>query len=53
LLLSDFGPYFTKILFEGIIPTFLAGALIYGISASIRKKQGISLNLIGKEIPPE
>jgi basic amino acid/polyamine antiporter, APA family len=53
LILPDFGPSFTKIFFEGIVPTFIAGAVIYTISAAIRSKQGISLSLIGKEIPPE
>ncbi len=44
---------FSTVLFEGIIPTFIVGAIIYGISYYVRKGQGIDLSLLQKEIPPE
>ena len=46
------GP-FSTVLFEGIIPTFVVGAIIYVIAHVIRKSQGINLSLLQKEIPPE
>lgn len=44
---------FSAVFFEGIIPTFIIGAVIYAIAFFIRKNQGINLGLIQKEIPPE
>jgi APA family basic amino acid/polyamine antiporter len=43
----------SKVLVYGIIPTFIVGAVIYLIAHAIRKSQGINLNLLQKEIPPE
>lgn len=47
------GSSFLSILVEGIIPTFIIGAIIYAIAYAARKGQGIDLSVIGKEIPPE
>ena len=47
------GGSFLPIFFEGIIPTFIVGALLYAIAWGIRKRQNIDLQLIQKEIPPE
>lgn len=46
-------PEFPLILVEGIIPTFIIGALIYVVAWAVRKSQGIDLSLLQKEIPPE
>jgi APA family basic amino acid/polyamine antiporter len=45
--------HLSTILFEGIIPTFIVGAVIYVIAHFVRKSQGVDLNLLQKEIPPE
>jgi basic amino acid/polyamine antiporter, APA family len=45
--------HLSTILFEGIIPTFVVGIIIYVISHFVRKSRGINLNLLQKEIPPE
>jgi amino acid transporter len=47
------GSSFLSILVEGIIPTFIIGAIIYAIAYAARKGQGIDLSVLGKEIPPE
>jgi APA family basic amino acid/polyamine antiporter len=43
----------STVLVYGIIPTFIVGAVIYAIAHAIRRSQGINLNLLQKEIPPE
>lgn len=43
----------STILLQGIIPTFIVGAVIYIIAHFVRKSQGVNLNLLQKEIPPE
>jgi APA family basic amino acid/polyamine antiporter len=43
----------STVLVYGIIPTFIVGAVIYAIAHLIRRTQGINLNLLQKEIPPE
>jgi amino acid transporter len=54
LLAPDIGgSAFGSIIEEGIIPTFVIGAVIYIVSFFIRKGQHIDLNMIAKEIPPE
>ena len=47
------GPSFLSVLVEGIIPTFIIGAIIYAIAWTARKSQGINLGLLAKEVPPE
>ena len=47
------GPTFGNVLLDGIIPTFVLGAVIYVIAYAARRGQHIDLNLISKEIPPE
>jgi hypothetical protein len=47
------GPSFLSVLVEGIIPTFIIGAIIYAIAWAARKSQGINLGLLAKEVPPE
>ena len=42
-----------SVLLTGIIPTFLIGAILYGVMWVIRRNQGINLNLLQKQIPPE
>jgi uncharacterized membrane protein YuzA (DUF378 family) len=42
-----------SVLLTGIIPTFLVGAIIYGLVWIIRKNQGINLSMLQKQIPPE
>jgi amino acid transporter len=42
-----------SVLLTGIIPTFLLGAIIYGVVWVIRRNQGIDLNQLQKQIPPE
>lgn len=44
---------FSTVFFEGIVPTFIVGAIIYAISYFVRKREGIDLSLIQREIPPE
>ncbi|HZW56004.1 MAG TPA: APC family permease [Nitrososphaerales archaeon] len=47
------GVSFWTIFFEGIIPTFIIGAVLYAVIWAIRKRQGINLGMLQKEIPPE
>jgi APA family basic amino acid/polyamine antiporter len=47
------GVSFWTIFFEGIIPTFVIGAVLYAIIWAVRRRQGINLGLLQKEIPPE
>jgi len=42
-----------SIVLTGIIPTFLIGAVLYGVMWAIRRNQGINLSLLQKQIPPE
>jgi len=42
-----------SVLLTGIVPTFAVGAIIYVIVWAIRRNQGIDLNLLQKQIPPE
>jgi amino acid transporter len=42
-----------SIFLTGIIPTFAVGAIIYALVWGIRRSQGIDLNLLQKQIPPE
>lgn len=42
-----------SVLLTGIIPTFALGAIIYGIIWVIRRNQGIDLNKLQQQIPPE
>lgn len=42
-----------SVFLTGIIPTFLVGAIIYAVAWGIRRSQGIDLNLLQKQIPPE
>lgn len=44
---------FWSVALEGIIPTFIIGAVLYVIIWVIRRAQGINLGLLQKEIPPE
>ncbi len=41
------------VLLTGIVPTFVLGAVIYTIAAAVRRRQGIDLNMLQKQIPPE
>ena len=41
------------VLLTGIVPTFVVGAIIYGIVWAVRRSQGINLNQLQKQIPPE
>lgn len=43
----------STVLLDGIIPTFVVGAIIYLIAHFVRRSQGINLNMLQKEIPPE
>ena len=42
-----------SVLLTGIVPTFVVGAIIYVVAWAIRRGQGIDLNMLQKEIPPE
>lgn len=42
-----------SVLLTGIVPTFAVGAIIYAIVWAVRRNQGIDLNLLQKQIPPE
>ena len=44
---------FLSVLVEGIIPTFIIGAIVFAIAYVARKAEGLDLNLVGREIPPE
>ncbi len=44
---------FWSVALEGIVPTFIIGAVLYAIIWVIRRSQGINLGLLQKEIPPE
>jgi amino acid transporter len=47
------GVNFLTILFEGIIPTFVIGIVLYSISWIVRRRQGMDLTLVKREVPPE
>lgn len=47
------GIEFVTILTQGIIPTFVIGIVLYAIAWAVRKRQGLDLGLIQREIPPE
>jgi amino acid transporter len=54
ILLPNIGTTsFGTVLLEGIIPTFVIGGVIYAIASVVRKRQGINLSLLQREIPPE
>lgn len=53
IVLPSIGGPFVTVLFEGIIPTFIIGGIIYSIAFVIRRRENIDLNLIAKTIPPE
>jgi APA family basic amino acid/polyamine antiporter len=53
IVLPAIGGPFLTVFFQGIIPTFIIGAIVYGIIWLVRKRQGIDLGLIQKAIPPE
>jgi amino acid transporter len=42
-----------SVLLTGIVPTFVVGAIIYVVVWTIRRSQGIDLNLLQKQVPPE
>jgi len=42
-----------SVLLTGIVPTFALGAVIYAIAWAARRKQGIDLSMLQKQIPPE
>jgi hypothetical protein len=44
---------FGYIVATGILPTFLIGAILYAIIWTVRRRQGINLEFVGKLIPPE
>ena len=47
------GAVLQTLAFASVPLTIIAGFVIYGISYAVRKRQGISLGLAFKEIPPE
>jgi hypothetical protein len=47
------GINFMTILLEGIIPTFMIGIILYCVSWAVRRSQGVNLELVKREIPPE
>jgi APA family basic amino acid/polyamine antiporter len=53
IVLPSIGGPFTTIFFEGVIPTFIIGAVLYGVAWAARRKQNIDLSLVAREIPPE
>jgi len=42
-----------SVLVTGILPTFALGIVIYAVAWAVRRRQGIDLNLLQKQIPPE
>jgi len=42
-----------SVLVTGIFPTFALGIVIYAVAWAVRRRQGIDLNLLQKQIPPE
>jgi hypothetical protein len=44
---------FPLVLVEGIIPSFIIGAVVFVIAWVVRKSQGLDLSLLQREIPPE
>jgi amino acid transporter len=42
-----------SVLLTGIVPTFGIGVIIYAIVWAVRRKEGIDLNLLQQQIPPE
>ncbi|MFI5420372.1 MAG: hypothetical protein ACHQ1H_05345, partial [Nitrososphaerales archaeon] len=53
IVLPSIGGPFLTVFSEGIIPTFIIGAIIYAIAWATRRNQGIDLSLLQREIPPE
>jgi amino acid transporter len=53
IVLPSIGGSFVTIFFEGVIPTFIIGAVLYGIAWASRRSQNINLSLVAREIPPE
>jgi amino acid transporter len=47
------GPTASNVLLDGVIPTFVLGIAIYVVAFLARRTQGVNLNLISQEIPPE
>ena len=47
------GVSFVVVLLEGIVPTFMIGTAIYILAYIFRLRQGLNLNLIRNELPPE
>jgi amino acid transporter len=44
---------FPTVLVEGIIPSFIIGAVLFAVAWVVRKSQGLDLGLLQREIPPE
>ena len=42
-----------SVILTGIVPTVVVGAVIYAVAWVVRRNQGIDLNLLQKQIPPE
>lgn len=53
IVLPSIGGPFLKVFAEGILPTFIIGGAIYAIAWILRKRSGINLSLLQREIPPE
>ena len=53
IVLPSIGGPFSNVLLDGILPTFIIGAVIYAIAWAVRRSQGIDLSLLQKEVPPE
>lgn len=47
------GIQFVTILVEGIIPTYIIGIVLFAIAWGVRRRQGIDLSLLHRDLPPE
>jgi len=46
------GPFLATFI-EGVIPTFVIGVVVYMVAWAVRRRQGINIDLLQAELPPE
>jgi amino acid transporter len=46
------GPFLATFI-EGVVPTFIIGLVVYMVAWAVRRRQGINIDLLQAELPPE